>query len=332
MEPRYTREEAARAIAGSRSWADALRYLGMAPRGKNFTTIRKWAHKWEIDISHLPAYSPGKAAPRFTEQELRAAIGRSRSWAETLRNLDHCPTGGNPRTIKKWAAMWEIDISHFDPSAAALEGLRRRWRERTPLEQILVQNSNYSRHGLKLRLYEKGLKTPVCELCGQDESWNGMEISLILDYMNGVRDDNRLENLRIVCPNCAAGLETHCGREKRTLELTRDCERCGEPFRPKYRDHRYCSRACGQRSKRGSTGPRPERRKVERPPLDQLLDEVRSLGWVAVGRKYGVSDNAIRKWIRAYERERAIAEGRDPEIIEIPTRTWPNRRSGKKAA
>ncbi len=57
-----------------------------------------------------------------------------------------------------------------------------------------------------------------------------------------------------------------------------------------------------------------------------------SLGWSAVGRKYGVSDNAIRKWIRSYERERAIEEGRDPDVIEIPTRTWPNQRRDDKAA
>jgi transposase-like protein len=54
--------------------------------------------------------------------------------------------------------------------------------------------------------------------------------------------------------------------------------------------------------------------------------EVEELGYRAVGRKYGVSDNAVRKWLRAYEQERAIADGRDPNVVEIPQRTWPNRR------
>ena len=54
-----------------------------------------------------------------------------------------------------------------------------------------------------------------------------------------------------------------------------------------------------------------------------MIDE---FGYLGVGRIFGVSDNSIRKWIRDYERERAIAEGRDPALIEIPTRTWPNRR------
>ena len=71
---------------------------------------------------------------------------------------------------------------------------------------------------------------------------------------------------------------------------------------------------------------RPGARKVERPPQQKLLREVRELGNRAVGRMYGVSDNAIRKWLREYERERLAAEGEDPTILEIPTRTWPNRR------
>jgi len=44
---------------------------------------------------------------------------------------------------------------------------------------------------------------------------------------------------------------------------------------------------------------------VARPPYDQLAEEVLVLGWSGTGRKYGVSDNAVRKWMRAYERERA---------------------------
>lgn len=54
---------------------------------------------------------------------------------------------------------------------------------------------------------------PVCELCGQDEIWHGRRMSLILDHVNGVRDGNRIENLNIVCPNCAATLPTHCGKK-----------------------------------------------------------------------------------------------------------------------
>jgi hypothetical protein len=156
-------------------------------------------------------------------------------------------------------------------------------------------------------------------------------MGLILDHVNGIRDDNRIENLRIVCPNCAATLETHCGRKNGTwARRHRSCLRCGKPFTPKYRDHRYCSRACGSRWDRRAI-PRPGARKASRPSYEQLLAEIKRFGYRAVGRKYGVSDNAIRKWILDYERRRALEEGRDPEAVEIPTRTWPNRTWEKTA-
>ena len=63
---------------------------------------------------------------------------------------------------------------------------------------------------MKNRLYDEGLKERKCELCGQDENWYGKKMSLILDHINGVNNDSRIENLRILCPNCNATLPTHC--------------------------------------------------------------------------------------------------------------------------
>ncbi len=198
-------------------------------------------------------------------------------------------------------------------------------RRRIPLDAILVEGSTYSRSSLKRRLYEAGLKDRRCELCGQGEKWKGRRISLIIDHINGVRDDHRLENLRIICPNCAAGLETHCGRKNRIGIEPRSCLRCSVAFVPKYERQRYCSVYCGRRHNRTPGQKQPGARKVERPSYEALLREVLELGYLAVGRMYGVSDNAIRKWLREYEGERAVAEGRDPDSVRIPTRTWPNR-------
>jgi hypothetical protein len=125
-------------------------------------------------------------------------------------------------------------------------------------------------------------------------------MSLILDHINGIGNDNRIENLQIVCPNCAATLDTHCGRRSKVDRLPRSCLHCGSEFRPKYAAQRYCSQICGTHSK-GSHAPKPELRKVKRPPYAVLVDETETLGFSAVGRKYGVSDNAVRKWMRWYE-------------------------------
>lgn len=216
-------------------------------------------------------FVPGK--PRFTENELRLAIESSKSWNETLRRLRYRSQGGNAATIKKYARTWGIPTGHFDPHAASVAGLRRYHKKAIPLENILVAGSKYNRAHLKTRLFEAGLKERCCELCGQDENWNGSRMALILDHINGIPDDNRLENLRIACPNCAATFPTHCGRANKTPP--RDCPGCGAQFQP---------------------------------PYEQLLREIAETSTSAVARRYGVTFPAIKNWIRFYERQRHLAE------------------------
>lgn len=320
---RVTEDEVAKAIAKAHSWRDALGALGYAYHGKNIATIRKWAARWNVSTAHLSDYRGQRGGPvRYSDDELRSAVAASLSWAETLRRLGYCPTGGNAKTLKRKVARLEIPVDHFDPYAATRG---RRTNRRRPLDEVLVKDSTYSRSALKQRLYEAGLKQRICELCGQGETWNGRQISLIIDHINGVRDDNRLENLRIICPNCAAGLDTHCGRKNRADVTPRECLRCARRYMPNHPRQKYCSRFCGSRWERGPLRA-STRRVVERPDHDTLSREVNELGYLAVGRKYGVSDTAVRKWLRRYERERAVAEGRDPSAIEIPVRTWPSRR------
>jgi predicted nucleic acid-binding Zn ribbon protein len=239
--------------------------------------------------------------PRFTEEQVRDAIARSESYTAALRRLGMRPAGGNHKTLRRYVEqVWRIPTDHLDPAAARLRALARHRRAPAPLAEVLVRDSTYSRGTLKQRLFEEGLKAPRCELCGQGEEWRGRRMALILDHINGVATDNRLENLRIVCPNCAATLDTHCGRN---LNRWRFCAVCGARFLPSRRDQQQCSTTCGGLSERSRTASKA-RRIVERPPYEELLAEIAASSHMAVGRKYGVSDNAIRKWVRQYERER----------------------------
>lgn len=255
--------------------------------------------------------------PPFSEIDARVAIEHATCRADALRLLGYAVKSANYRTVKGWAARWNIATDHFDPNA----GRRRASRTRTtPLDEVLVEGSTYARGKLKERLLGAGLKKPRCELCGQDERWNGRQMSLVLDHINGVSNDNRLDNLRIVCPNCAATLDTHCGRN---LPRERTCPGCNQTFAPRHIRHRYCSTGCwGTVHATLARGvPLPTLRKVPRPSYNELMADVQSMSFLAVGRKYGVSDNAVRKWIRSYEaqaeRERvgppAVATGRQSE-------------------
>lgn len=265
--------------------------------------------------------------PSYTEAEARAAIAASQSWAESLRNLGLCSTGGAWRILKKYVEIWKIPTDHFDSTSRSRQNLKRKPK---PLSEMLVEKSAYARKDVKRRLLAEGLKAPMCEMCGQDEMWRGRPMSMILDHINGVRDDHRLENLRMVCPNCAATLDTHCGRRNRIERAMRQCLRCEKTFVPSYAKQRYCSHACGVRWDRsilrerraGLRGvPTPHARKVERPPYEQLMAEIEATSYLAVGRKYGVSDNAVRKWVRFYERqierERGEAEGADAPVDRV---------------
>ena len=131
-------------------------------------------------------------------------------------------------------------------------------------------------------------------------------MALILDHINGIADDHRLENLRMVCPNCAATLPTHCAKQNRVQREPRECPGCGKSFVPLTKRQRFCQRRCWILHKRGR--PQPDLRRVDRPPYTHLLREVAAIGYLATGRRYGVSDNAIRKWIRQYEKEQAAAK------------------------
>lgn len=251
-----------------------------------------------------------RSAP-WTVDELRDAVAASTNLSEVVRRLGLRPVGRNPDSIRAWIDRLAIPTEHF--VRPTVGGPRRR----IPLEEVLVERSSFSRPRLKQRLYDEGLKARRCELCGQGEFWNGRQMALILDHVNGVGDDNRIGNLRIVCPNCAATLETHCGGNKRRVHEDRCCPACGSRFYPRYRDQRSCSRRCAARVR---SVPRPETRRAERPPYDQLLAEVRELGFCATGRRYGVSDNAIRKWILAMEREASSGEGSPAAAGEDPPR------------
>jgi hypothetical protein len=244
--------------------------------------------------------------PDYTYAEASEAVAASLSYAEALRRLGLRANGGNHRIFRRYVdEIWRIPTEHFDPYFSQRRGFRR---QPIPLASVLVEGSSYNRGQLKRRLYDEGIKVPLCELCGQGEIWCGRPMSLILDHINGVGDDNRIENLRVVCPNCAATLETHCGRKNRIHVIPRACLHCGGEFIPGYPAHRYCSRPCGHHSK-GSSDPRPERRRAARPPYEQLLAEIGELGYAGTGRKYGVSDNAVRKWVRWYRARLDDGEG-----------------------
>lgn len=149
--------------------------------------------------------------------EIVKIIKNSKNRHEVLKKLNwDCNTQGY-RKINKFIKTNNIDISHFETQRDVYKRTLKT-KKKLSMSEILIENSTYENmSSLKRRLFEEGLKERRCEKCEQNEWWYGEKISLILDHVNGIHDDNRIENLRILCPNCNATLPTHCGKNKKNF-------------------------------------------------------------------------------------------------------------------
>lgn len=221
---------------------------------------------------------------QYSKEFLEPIIKESKNFSDVIRRLGKVNSGSSQKIIVGYIKKYDFDLRHFeqDKIERINKFLEAGTIKKIPLSQILVENSTYNRTNLKERLYKEGLKQRCCEICGQDENWKGVKISLILDHKNGIHNDNRLENLQIVCPNCNAGLETHCRGHKGLKK---------EEFKETniIKEVNLKQKAL-------------KRRKVERPPYEELKRLVELFGYSEIGRRYGVSDNAVRKWLKTYEK------------------------------
>jgi len=150
----------------------------------------------------------------WTDQELKDAVAAAFSRRQVLIELGLAPRGGNYATVKLRILALQIDTSHFIEGAWN-KGIPCTWNTRIPMEQLLVERSSYQSHKLKNRLFREGLKNPACEICGWAELSQDGRVPLELDHINGDHSDNRIENLRILCPNCHSLQPTHRGRNKK---------------------------------------------------------------------------------------------------------------------
>ena len=213
----------------------------------------------------------------FVENKLRQIVIECNTFREVLHKFERNESGASYKTLHRYLKKWNIDTSHFLKRSELMINNKGIYARKTNEELFCV--NDVSRTAIKHRILEEKLIEYICKICGQNEWWYGKKISLILDHINGINNDNHLENLRFLCPNCNATLETHC---KGAIGL--------EPKPLKIKKIRKSPLRLNQRKVK------------ERPSLNELTLMLKTMSYRAIGRKYGVSDTAIRRWIELYKK------------------------------
>ena len=157
-------------------------------------------------------------------------------------------------------------------------------------------DNNKPRAFVKKIILRENLLPYVCAECQMGPEWNGKKLVLRLDHKNGTRNDDRLENLRFLCPNCDSQTDTFCGRNikvngvKGPGKKKRLCTVCTTTL-TWFSKCRSCSA-----KERFSLSPQPN--KIMWPPIEELRARLTTMTCVALAKELGISDNAIRKHLR----------------------------------
>lgn len=147
----------------------------------------------------------------WNETDLRIAVKKSTSIRQVLKLLNLKLAGGNYTQIGKYIKEYKIDSNHFTGKAWN-KGIKLDFKPRISLEDILKKNSYFQSYKLKKRLFLAGLKPMCCEECGWNKKAVDGRLPLELHHINGNSRDNRIENLKILCPNCHSLKASHRGR------------------------------------------------------------------------------------------------------------------------
>ena len=151
---------------------------------------------------------------KYNEENLSQLVKQSRSFAQVIQALGLKMTGGNYRHVKHYIKFYDLDTSHFTGQGWNSGDSKIVTRTAQPLEEILVEKSTYTNTAsLHRRLVSQGLLQNCCQICNLT-NWLGRPLTLHLDHINGNHIDNRIENLRILCPNCHAQTETYSNKKR----------------------------------------------------------------------------------------------------------------------
>jgi len=199
----------ASAVAAAASLDDLLGRLGLDPRDQRARRrIKARVARSGVATSH---WTPVQRA-KYSRNQLGKAVAASVSYAGVLRHLGLAQAGGTQARLARRIRAEGIDTSHFTSRAPSGTPPSRLL---TPAEVLVVLPPGSARRKTKQlrRALEASGVPAVCDCCGIGPIWHGRELTLVIDHRNGDWLDNRLDNLRYLCPNCHSQTATWCRRK-----------------------------------------------------------------------------------------------------------------------
>lgn len=237
---------------------------------------------------------------KISDEEFLQIVQSSQTYKEIATRCGYSNfSGASNSIVKKRIEELGLDFKSSKPESIIRED-----------KDIFVEDSPVDQSTLRRRYFTEKYSEYKCAICGQGPFWNGKELTLTLDHINGHNHDDRLENLRWVCPNCDRQLDTFAGRNITIDPKEKNhCIDCGAEI---LQSSTRCP-ICANKAKGLNA------RKVERPSREDLKALIRVKPFLQIGKDYGVTDNAVRKWCDEYNLPR-----KKKDITRIKDIDWEN--------
>lgn len=291
MYKEINKEDIINNIRGCKHRSELIRKLGLPVNGGSNNYIKTLINNYNINENdYYNTRFNTSVLQQISKENLQKIVYESNTYKKILEKLGYKNVAGSSyRVLKDKIIKLGIDISQ-------MTHYKSNHNYNHTDEEVFCEQSKVQQNCLRNRVLKNKVIPYKCNICGNLGEWNGKPLTLTLDHINGNRTDNRIENLRFLCPNCDRQQDTFGAKNKvryyedtipnKTKKIEYICETCGKAISWGAKKCIECSRL---------------ERASKIPSYDMLLNDlINFTSFVQLGKKYNVSYTAVKKWLKKY--------------------------------